>query len=131
MKLHGKKVQINLRRGRDRRGLIHKEPMTPQHPYLDPVLDFAGVVPDDEGGLHDGGELDVAVPFVLTLELVQQGLIGSLREAGGNGRDSHRRWETEKKDRTDSYVGPSTTVRLRAIVGERRRRRALGHATLV
>lgn len=59
----------------------------PQHPYLDSVLDFAGVVSDDEGGLHDGGELDVAVSFMLTLELVQQGLIGGLRETGGNGND--------------------------------------------
>jgi len=50
--------------------------------YLDPVLDFARVVSDDEGGLHDGGELDVAVPFMLPLELVQQGLIGGLGEAG-------------------------------------------------
>lgn len=36
---------------------------------------------DDESGLHDGGELNVAVSLMLTLELVQQGLIGSLREA--------------------------------------------------
>ena len=39
---------------------------------------------DDEGGLHDSGELDVAVSFMLSLELVQQGLIGSLGETGGN-----------------------------------------------
>lgn len=48
--------------------------------YLDSVLDFPSVVSDDEGRLHDSGELDVAVSFMLTLELVQQGLIGSLRE---------------------------------------------------
>lgn len=48
--------------------------------HLDSILDFTSVVSDDEGGLHDGGELDVAVSFMLTLELVQQGLIGSLGE---------------------------------------------------
>lgn len=36
---------------------------------------------DDEGWLHDSGELNVAVSFMLTLELVQQGLIGGLGEA--------------------------------------------------
>lgn len=54
-------------------------------------------MPDDEGGLHDGGELDVAVSFMLTLELVQQGLIGGLRETGGNGRDCYQRWKEKKK----------------------------------
>lgn len=48
--------------------------------YLDSVLDFPSIVSDDEGRLHDSGELDVTVSFMLTLELVQQGLIGSLRE---------------------------------------------------
>ena len=42
-----------------------------QGTHLDPVLDLAGVVVDDEGGLHDGGELDVAVSVVLPSELVQ------------------------------------------------------------
>lgn len=54
-------------------------------PHLDSVLDFASVVSDDEGGLHDGRELDVAVSFMLTLELVQQGLIGGLGETEGSG----------------------------------------------
>lgn len=48
--------------------------------HLDSVLDFAGVVSDDEGGLHDSGELDVAVPLVLPLEFIQQRLVGGLRE---------------------------------------------------
>lgn len=48
--------------------------------HLDSILDFPSVVSDDEGRLHDSGELDVTVSFVLTLELVQQGLIGRLRE---------------------------------------------------
>ena len=49
--------------------------------HLDSVLDFTSVVSNDEGRLHDGRELDVAVSFMLTLELFQQGLIGSLGEA--------------------------------------------------
>lgn len=54
-----------------------------EHPsHLDSVLDFTGVVSYDEGRLHDSGELDVGVSLMLTLELVQQGLIGSLRETG-------------------------------------------------
>lgn len=51
--------------------------------HLDAVLDFTGVVSDDEGRLHDSGELDVAVSFMLTLELVQQRLIGGLGETKG------------------------------------------------
>lgn len=35
---------------------------------------------DNEGGLHDSRELDVAVPLMLPLELIQQGLVGGLRE---------------------------------------------------
>lgn len=50
--------------------------------HLDSILDFTGVVSDDEGGLHNSRELDVAVSFMLTLELVQQGLIGRLGETG-------------------------------------------------
>lgn len=50
--------------------------------HLDAVLDFAGVVSDDEGRLHDCGELDVAVGLVLPLELVQQGLVVGLGETG-------------------------------------------------
>lgn len=53
---------------------------------LNAVLDLASVVPDDEGGLHDGRKLDVAVPFMLPLELIQQRLIGGLREAGIRNR---------------------------------------------
>lgn len=56
--------------------------------YLDAVLDFTSIVADDEGWLHDSGELDVAVSFMLMLELVQQGLIGSLGEAGEIGNYS-------------------------------------------
>ena len=51
--------------------------------HLDSVLDLPGVVSDDEGRLHDSGELDVTVSFMLTLELVQQGLIGGLGETRG------------------------------------------------
>ena len=50
------------------------------HTDLDTVLDLASIVSYDEGGLHDGGELDVAVALVLPLELIQQGLVGGLRE---------------------------------------------------
>lgn len=61
--------------------LAQTEPI--EHPsHLDSVLDFTSVVADDEGWLHDSRELDVAVSFMLTLELVQQGLIGSLGETG-------------------------------------------------
>lgn len=75
---------------------------------------------DDEGGLHDGGELDVAVPFVLTLELVQQGLIGGLRETGGKGRDYISTEEKEKKRKRPPQTKrilrqPSLTVSLRVI----------------
>lgn len=63
----------------------------PERPvsHLDSVLDLPGVVSDDEGRLHDSGELDVTVSFMLTLELVQQGLIGGLRETRGQ-RDHFR-----------------------------------------
>lgn len=54
--------------------------------HLDAVLDFSSVVSDDEGRLHDSGELDVAVSFMLTLELVQQRLIGGLGETKGHSR---------------------------------------------
>ena len=36
---------------------------------------------DNEGGLHDSRELDVAVPLMLPLELIQQSLVGGLGEA--------------------------------------------------
>lgn len=49
--------------------------------HLHAVLDLPGVVPDDEGWLHDGRKLNVAVSLVLPLELVQQSLVGGLREA--------------------------------------------------
>lgn len=54
--------------------------------HLDAVLDFTSVVSDDEGRFHDSGELDVAVSFMLTLELVQQRLIGGLGETKGHSR---------------------------------------------
>lgn len=62
--------------------------------HLDSVLDFPSVVSDDEGRLHDSRELDVAVSFMLTLELVQQGLIGCLGETLGNS-DFIRNRETQ------------------------------------
>ena len=46
---------------------------------LDTVLDLASIVSDNEGGLHDSGELDVAVSLMLPLELIQQSLVGGLR----------------------------------------------------
>ena len=49
--------------------------------HLDAVFDLAGVVSDDEGRLHDSGKLHVAVPFMLPLELVQQGLVAGLGKA--------------------------------------------------
>lgn len=49
--------------------------------HLHAVLDLSSVVSDDEGRLHDGRKLDVAVSFVLPLELVQQCLVGGLWEA--------------------------------------------------
>lgn len=53
--------------------------------HLDSILDFPSIVSDDEGRLHDSRELNVAVSFMLTLELVQQGLIGGLRETRQTG----------------------------------------------
>lgn len=50
-------------------------------PHLHAVLDLSSVVSDDEGRLHDGRKLDVAVSLVLSLEFVQQCLVGGLREA--------------------------------------------------
>lgn len=46
---------------------------------------------DDEGRLHDGRKLNVAVSFMLPLELVQQSLVGRLgetkkKEKGKNNR---------------------------------------------
>lgn len=63
--------------------------------HLDSVLDFTSVVSDNEGGLHDSRELDVAVSFMLTLELVQQGLIGSLGETRGNRDFIRPRFKTQ------------------------------------
>lgn len=63
--------------------------------HLDSVLDFPSVVSDDEGGLHDSRELDVAVSFMLTLELVQQGLIGSLGETRGNSDFIRQRFKIQ------------------------------------
>lgn len=69
---------------------------TPEHAsHLDSILDFTSVVSDDEGRLHDSRELDVAVSFMLTLELVQQGLIGSLGETKGNSDCIRRRESNE------------------------------------
>lgn len=93
--------------------------------YLDSVLDFAGVVSDDEGGLHDSGELDVAVSFMLTLELVQQRLIGGLRETGGNGRElisaeerkKKKKQERERRAQTKQILRRhSTTISRRVII---------------
>lgn len=36
---------------------------------------------DNEGRLHDCRELDVAVPLMLPLELIQQSLVGGLGKA--------------------------------------------------
>lgn len=47
---------------------------------LDSVLHFARVVFDDESWLHHCWEFNVGVPFVLTLELVQQCLVCGLRK---------------------------------------------------
>lgn len=58
---------------------------------LDAVLDFAGVVSDNEGRLHDSGELNVAVGLVLPLELVQQSLVVGLGETGIKQRSSEGR----------------------------------------
>lgn len=49
--------------------------------HLHTVLDLSSVVSDDKRWLHDGRKLDVAVPFVLPLELVQQRLVSGLWEA--------------------------------------------------
>lgn len=49
---------------------------------LHSILDFACVVFDDESWLHHCWKFNVGVPFVLTLELVQQGLVGGLRKTG-------------------------------------------------
>lgn len=49
--------------------------------HLHTVLDLSSVVSDNEGRLHDGRKLDVAVSLVLSLELVQQCLVCGLREA--------------------------------------------------
>ncbi len=63
--------------------------------HLDSVLDFTSIVSDDEGRLHDSRELDVAVSFMLTLELVQQGLIGSLGETRADRDFIRRRFKTQ------------------------------------
>lgn len=49
---------------------------------LDSVLHFARVVFDDESWLHHCWEFNVGVPFVLTLEFVQQCLVCGLRKTG-------------------------------------------------
>lgn len=49
---------------------------------LDPVFDLSSIVVNNEGRLHHRGELDVAVSLMLPLELIQQCLVGGLREAG-------------------------------------------------
>lgn len=55
---------------------------------LDTVLDLASIVSDNKGGLHDSRELDVAVSFMLPLELFQQSLVGGLREAKTKGEST-------------------------------------------
>lgn len=54
--------------------------MTEVDTDLDTILDFTSIVSDNEGGLHDCRELDVAVPVMLPLEFIQQCLVGGLRE---------------------------------------------------
>lgn len=49
--------------------------------HLHAVLDLSSVVSDNKSRLHDSRKLDVAVSLVLSLELVQQGLVCGLREA--------------------------------------------------
>lgn len=51
---------------------------------LHSILDFACIVFDDESWLHHRWKFNVGVAFVLTLKLVQQSLVGSLRKAGKN-----------------------------------------------
>lgn len=55
---------------------------------LDAVLDLPSIVSDNEGGLHDSRELDVAVPLMLPLELIQQSLVGGLGETEIKGQKS-------------------------------------------
>ena len=52
-----------------------------QDSYLDAVLDLASVVMYDESWLHYCRELNVAIPLVLPLKLIQQGLVSCLGEA--------------------------------------------------
>lgn len=53
---------------------------------LDTVLDLASIVSNNESRLHDGRELDVAVRLMLPLKLIQQGLVGGLRETEVKGQ---------------------------------------------
>lgn len=68
--------------------------------HLHAVLDLSGVVSDDEGWLHDGRKLDVAVSLVLPLELVQQRLVGGLREAVMEKTESI--WAFKSNEQTES-----------------------------
>lgn len=54
---------------------------------------------DDEGGLHDGRKLDVAVSFMLPLELIQQSLVGRLRET-----EKKKREQIDTKDCVFLYL---------------------------
>lgn len=56
--------------------LLEKRGMTD----LDSILHFARVVFDDESRLHHRWEFNVGVPFMLTLEFVQQRLVCGLRK---------------------------------------------------
>lgn len=47
---------------------------------LDTILDLSSIVSDNEGWLHDSREVNVVVTLVLPLKLVQQRLVGGLRE---------------------------------------------------
>lgn len=49
--------------------------------HLDTVFDLPCVVANDERWLHDCRKLDIAVPLVLPLKLIQQGLVSRLGEA--------------------------------------------------
>lgn len=65
--------------------------------HLHAVFDLPSVVLDDEGRLHDGRKLDVAVSLMLSLELVQQRLVGGLREAAmEKGRKSNKQTNNNK-----------------------------------
>lgn len=50
--------------------------------HLDAVLDLSCIVANNEGWLHNCRKLDVAVPLMLPLKLIQQSLVSCLGETG-------------------------------------------------